>query len=223
MVLLRKIPCRERKLCLQDLKPIIAKNISDLRQASGMTQIELAEKLNYSDKAVSKWERAESVPDISVLKQITDLFGVTLDYLVTEDHTERSKETIPDKKRIFTNHTFITCISVALVWLIATTIYVVIESVLKNLSAQPDFIFPIHLLSFIYAIPISMIVWLVFNSIWFNHRLNFLIVSLLMWSAIAAIYLTLLPFAINVWLIFLLGIPGQVIILMWSKIRRRKS
>ena len=65
-----------------DLKPIIAKNITALRQSHKMTQIELAEKLNYSDKAVSKWERGESIPDVTVLKTIADLFGVSLDYLL---------------------------------------------------------------------------------------------------------------------------------------------
>ena len=71
---------------MQDLKPVIAKNIADLRVAHGFTQLELAEKLNYSDKAVSKWERGESLPDVTVLKQISDLFGVTLDYLVNKEH-----------------------------------------------------------------------------------------------------------------------------------------
>ena len=61
---------------MEELREIIAKNISDLRKKSGLTQIELAEKLNYSDKAVSKWERGDSVPDVGVLKQIADLFGV---------------------------------------------------------------------------------------------------------------------------------------------------
>lgn len=208
---------------MEDIKPIIAKNIADLRLSSGMTQIELAEKLNYSDKAVSKWERADSIPDIAVLKRIADLFGVTLDYLVTKEHEQEQCNTKQDKKRVVHNHGFITGISVLLVWLVAMMIFVVIESVFKNLSYQPDTVFPLHLLSFVYAVPLSMIVWLVFNSIWFSSRRNFLIISILMWSAIAAIYLTLLPFGINVWLIFLLGIPGQLIVLMWSKIRGRNN
>ena len=74
---------------MEDLKHIIAKNICDLRTAKGMTQLELAEKLNYSDKAVSKWERGESVPDITVLKEIADLFDVTLDYLVEPGNSRR--------------------------------------------------------------------------------------------------------------------------------------
>ena len=72
-----------------ELKLVIAKNIAALRTARGMTQIELAEKLNYSDKAVSKWERGESIPDVLVLKQIADMHGVTVDYLLTDVHEEQ--------------------------------------------------------------------------------------------------------------------------------------
>ena len=69
-----------------DMKRVIAKNMTELRLAKGMTQLQVAERLNYSDKAVSKWERAESIPDICILKEIADLYGVTLDYLVNEKH-----------------------------------------------------------------------------------------------------------------------------------------
>ncbi|MDD6251820.1 MAG: helix-turn-helix transcriptional regulator, partial [Oscillospiraceae bacterium] len=67
---------------MENIKAIVAKNITQLRLAKGMTQLELAEILNYSDKAVSKWERGDSIPDITVLTKIADMFGVTLDYLV---------------------------------------------------------------------------------------------------------------------------------------------
>ena len=75
---------------MENLKLIIAKNITELRRAASMTQLDLAQKLNYSDKAVSKWERAESVPDISVLKSVAELFGVTVDHLIT-DHDDSVK------------------------------------------------------------------------------------------------------------------------------------
>ena len=68
---------------MEDIKQIIAKNIASLRTDSKLTQLELAEKLNYSDKAISKWERGESIPDVITLKAVADLFGVTVDYLLT--------------------------------------------------------------------------------------------------------------------------------------------
>ena len=79
-----------------DIKATIAKNIAALRQAGGMTQLDLAEKLNYSDKAISKWERGESIPDVTVLKTIADLFGVTLDYLLEEDHEAVAPAVVTD-------------------------------------------------------------------------------------------------------------------------------
>lgn len=198
---------------MNDIKTIVAKNITELRQAGGMTQLELAERLNYSDKAVSKWERGESLPDISVLLEISKLYGVTLDYLVQEEH-----HALPEKKKDFAhryNRGFITGISVLLVWLIAMLCFVLISLIDPEISFQ--------WLAFLYAVPASCIVWLVFNSAWFDVRVNYLIVSLLMWSALASLHISFLALGLNIWLIYLLGIPGQIIILMWSGVKRRSK
>lgn len=193
-----------------ELKQIIADNISSLRRDTGMTQSDLAEKLNYSDKAVSKWERGESVPDVTVLKSIADLFGVTVDFLLTEDHTPADIPVPASKKKLkLNNHTWITCISILIVWLMATFVFVMFDMITPH--------FFVHWLSFVYAIPVSMVVWLVFNTLWFNRRRNFLIISLLMWTLLISLYLSLLVF--NIWQIFVLGIPGQAIIILWSRIK----
>lgn len=198
---------------MNDLKPIIAKNITELRVSAGMTQIELAEKLNYSDKAVSKWERAESVPDVSVLFQIAELFGVSLDYLVHEQvKAAPVKELGRDKTR---NRGLITGISIVLVWLLATMVYVSTD--IASVEASYRW------LAFVWSVPSSAIVWLIFNSIWFNQRINYIIISLLMWSGLAAVYLTLLAVGLNWWILFVLGVPGQIIIFMWSGIKMRRS
>ena len=76
---------------MDEIKLIIARNITDLRRKNNMTQAELAEKLNYSDKAVSKWERGESLPDVTVLKCIADTFRVTVDYLLQPEHHEQEE------------------------------------------------------------------------------------------------------------------------------------
>lgn len=198
---------------MQDIKSIIAKNISTLRSDEGITQLELAERLNYSDKAVSKWERGESIPDVTVLMEIANMFGVTLDYLVQREHPKENKKL--KNLRIIHNHAFITGISMVLVWLIATLCFVVIDSTPISTS--------LHWLAFVYAVPISLIVWLVFNSIWFNTHRNFLIITFLLWAILASIYVTLIVLGSNKWLIFTLGIPAQFIILMWSRIRGKKQ
>lgn len=200
---------------MNNIKSIIAQNITDLRRAKGMTQLELAEQLNYSDKAVSKWERAESMPDVSVLVEIADLFDVPLDYLVRAEHPE--KEIQPSEEALSATYRkgYISGISILLVWLIAVLVYILISFFAKDAHSQ--------WLSFVYAIPVSAIVWLVFNSIWFNPRLNYFIVSLLMWSVFLSIQLTLLSLNIKAGLIYLLGIPGQIIIILWALIKKPRK
>lgn len=191
---------------MEDLKQTVARNIAALRRESGMTQIELAQALSYSDKAVSKWERGESIPDVSVLKEIASLFSVSVDYLLEPEHDQPVAEMSRREKH---NRAFITGMCILLVWMIATLFFIL------PLSSFPW-------MPFVYAVPASMILWLVFNSVWFNPRKNFLIVSLLMWTVLASVYLSLLVFAkVNFWLIFTLGIPGQAIILLWSRIKVR--
>ena len=198
---------------MNDIKSIIAKNISSLRQKKGLTQLELAERLNYSDKAVSKWERADSMPDISVLVELADLFEVPLDYLVRSEHPET--EPLPTEKPAYTYRKgIISAVSVLLVWFIAVLFFVLTVLFMKGTYNQWLF--------FIYAIPVSMIVWLVFNTIWFNPRFNYVIISVLMWTVILSIHFTVLTtLGMNIWLVYLLGIPGQLIIILWSVIKRQ--
>ncbi|MBR4072259.1 MAG: helix-turn-helix transcriptional regulator [Clostridia bacterium] len=187
-----------------ELKNIIAKNIAELRKANGLTQLALAEKLNYSDKAVSKWESGASIPDVVVLKEIADMFGVTVDSLLSEKCSNKSVE--PKRKRV---HTIITLLSVMLVWLIGTLAFAFmgIAGIEKNLW-----------LSFVWCVPVSFIVLLVFNSIWGRRRLNYLVISCLMWSLLAAVYLSALQY--NPWLLFVIGVPGQIIICLWSGFKK---
>ena len=216
---------------MEDIKRIVAQNIVSLRTSRNMTQLELAEQLNYTDKAVSKWERAESLPDVTVLKAIAAVFGVTVDYLLTDEHAPEeaveSEEAAcdgPCDEQAYAadaddgtpcapsgNKQTIAWLSVLLVWLIATFTYVLIALIGPNVTGR--------WLAFAYAVPVALIVWLVFNSVWFVPRRNYLIVSLLMWAIVAAVHLSFLAFGKNIWLIYLVCLPGQLIILLWSRIQ----
>ena len=199
---------------MNDLKSIIAQNIVSLRRDNNLTQSELAEKLNYSDKAVSKWERGESLPDITVLKAIADMFGVTVDYLISEDHpTVAQSPENPYAERKKRRHTMVTGMSVILVWVIATLIFVILDLSLEGTGA--------HFLTFAYAVPASAVVWLVFNSLWHNRRFNYPIVSIIMWSILASVHLSTIAAGTGIWQLYLIGIPGQIIILLWSKIGKK--
>ena len=194
---------------MKEIKQNIADNLSKLRTSAGITQAQLAESLNYTDKAVSKWERAESVPDITVLKRIADRFGVTVDWLIT-DHGNNAPA--PDKAVQHArrhNHLLITLLAVVCVWFIATAVFVV----LGGLGISHKW------LAYIWAVPVSMIVLLVFNAIWGKYRRNFVFISLLVWTILAAIYITVITVARwNFWLIFLVGIPLQLATIFWSQI-----
>ncbi len=198
---------------MENVKSIVAKNITELRLLNNMTQLELGEKLNYSDKTVSKWERGESTPDITVLVEIADLFGVSLDYLVKGENID---EKIKDNRQTQAkyNHRAITYISEGLVWFIALFAFVITSLVASKANFQ--------WLYFVYALPVTQIVRLVFNSIWFNPRHKYLIISVLMWSILFAIHITFWFFGINIALILLLGIAGEIILVLWSFIKKPK-
>ena len=198
---------------MKDIKNNVAKNITELRILNNMTQLELAEKLNYSDKTISKWERAESSPDISVLVEIADLFGVTLDYLVKSDNIEDAVIEHKTKDAKYNRHA-ISYIAEGGGWIVAIFAFIITTLITSEMTFQ--------WLYFIYALPIVLIVKLIFNSIWFNPRHNYLIISALMWSILAAIHITFLYFSVNVSLIYLLGAAGQVVIVLASYICKPK-
>ena len=198
-------------IIIKDLKPVIAKNIAELRHANDTTQAELAEKLNYSDKAVSKWERGESVPDVMVLSEIADIFGVTVDYLLTEDHAPAVEIAENDMKIITKNRVIITVMSLFLVLLISTFAFVIM-----NMAMEFRYW---HFISYLYALPVCSVILIVFNTVWFNTRFNFVYISLLMWSLLAALIVTFLACGTNIVMLAVVGIPGQIIIIMWSQLK----
>ena len=195
---------------MDELKLATASNIIKLRTGAGMTQAELGEKLNYSDKTVSKWERAESVPDAWVLKQLGGIFGVTVDYLISS-HDEWEgvpgmKETEPEKNF---SSTVVTLVSIIGIWTLALLVFIIIFWALGSLQW----------LVFAATVPVTMITLLVFNSVWRHGRENKWIVAGLVLSLLGLIYLTLLRY--NPWQILLLIFPMEIIVFLSFRIRKR--
>ena len=186
-----------------ELKSIVAKNLVDLRKNAGFTQIEIAEKLNYSDKAVSKWERGESLPDVETIKKLADLYSVSVDAILREqkDITKRiHKYALTPSQRML-----IILISVGLVWAVATTVFSVLCWVdVDNLVAS---------YSFILALPVTFIVIIVFNSLWGKVWINLLASSALLWTTALCIYL-LVSLSYR-WLCFIVPIPLQVVLIFF--------
>lgn len=202
---------------MSDIKQIVAKNILTLRTKNQITQIQLGEKLNYSDKAVSKWERGESIPDVTVLKSIGELFGVSVDYLLSE-HGENEKKHESYKADIIdieVNHKVIAMISIVSIWTIALLVYLILFWTLK-----------ISIWSiFLYAIPLSLIVLLVFSCIWSKRKIfNFWIISALVWSVLLVVCVCVRIWAdFSIWQLLSLGIPSELLIALSFKIRQKRK
>ena len=171
-----------------------------------LTQAELAEKLNYSDKAVSKWDRGESLPDVVTLKNIADFFGIKIDTLLS-NHGDFRKKIIPAIKNLGKIRAIKSLTLIVAVWLLALCAYVAI-----NLSTD----FSKSWMIFIYALPLSFFTSAVLSSIWEKSLVNFIILSLLVWTTLLAVYLSLFVFTAlhkRIWEIFLIGIPLQLLLL----------
>lgn len=185
-----------------EFKELVAENLAYYRKVNNLTQLQLAEKLNYSDKSISKWERGESLPDIYILYTITELFGITLN-----DLTKKKKTKI--KKIRIKSRTLITLLSFGLCWLIATIVYVLLGIFFPTLTKT--------WLAFIYAIPASMIVLIVFSKLWTSNIVLFLSTSILFWTIPLSIYLS---FNYDkLWLLFITGIPLQILTILWFTLR----
>ena len=207
----------------EKLKKRIGANIGAYRKRQGLTQAGLAEKLNYSDKAVSKWERGESAPDVLTLMQIADLFDITVNELLVDPNAlpenpskvERVMEKAVEKAlKRKADKRIILGLSTVLVWFIALLAFVVMSSL--NI--------PHTWVCFIYAIPASAIVQLTLCSAWREFRWNKILISTVVWGGLLSLYMTLLVFFDwNIWKIFLLGIPGQAAVLLWFRLYRKQG
>ena len=197
---------------MEDLKKIVGNNIALLRKNYKLTQIEFAEKLNYSDKSVSKWERGEALPDVYVLKQIAQFFNITVDAMLKEYKNDKSLIS-KSKKFKNTNHLIISLISAGGCWVIATLIFILLCWFPTSVTRP--------WLTFIWCLDISALVLFIFSAIWGGKILTTISLSSLLWIFIASVFITV-DFD-NKWLIFILGIPVQIIILLSFLIFKKKT
>ena len=190
----------------EQLKQTVANNIAQLRKSKGLTQLELAERLNYSDKAVSKWERGEGLPDVLVLSKMAEIFDVTLAELV-DGKTKKPLSPANNTRAL------IAAAASLLVWVVATIVFVV----LRLLPEPPDKAW----LAFIYALPATMIVLTVFSVVWKMRLFVFCAVSLLIWTMCLTLFVSIIFVTDNAWLLFIIGIPLQILNIVWFFLLKR--
>lgn len=185
----------------ETLRKTVAKNIAQYRKAHHDTQLDLATKLNYSDKSVSKWERGESLPDVYILSQIAELYGVSVSALIGE--IQPPKESKPHY------HMFILLLSLALTMAVATLLFSMFMICKVD---YPAWMF------FVYALPVCSIICIVFTSLWWGILWQGVSVSALIWTLGLSLYLS---FELeNVSLIFLVCAALQVLTLLWEGFRK---
>ncbi len=192
---------------------LLAKNLIYYRKASGLTQLELAEKFNYSDKSISKWERGEGFPDVFVLKSLADFYGITVDDFYLEEHKKISVKHSQKRKQIY-----IRLLSIGIALLVTFLTFFLLNTLLnKDLPFKPW-------LTFIYGLLVCAITWLVWEFIYHKRFLRMLATSAVIWTGALSIYLTFLVIMnLNLYLIFIVAIPLQVLEIIWYLFRSKKN
>ena len=208
----------------EELKSRVGASIARLRRERGLTQAELAERINYSDKAVSKWERAESLPDVLTLISLAEQLDTDLNTLTgmtaePQPETAAAPDPVPEKahpqkpakKHRTADRGVIQQLSSVLVWVVALFLYMVLDAFgVKNLW-----------LLFVVAVPANAIVLLSLRSAWKLYGMNRILISVILWGTLLTIYLLLLVVGrVNVWRILPMGLLGQIAIILWFKMFR---
>lgn len=215
----------------EELKLKIGANIIHYRKAMGITQAELAQRLNYSDKAVSKWERGESIPDVLTLVDIAGQFHITINQLVYGPQEEQQEPQevrepveptpeepeMPDKPpritdRIRHNRRVIQGLVSVLVWIVVLAFYVLLDS----------FQLPYLWLLFLIGIPAHAITLLSLRSAWQMYSWNQVLISIIMWGSLLCLYAVIYLISnISIWRLFLMGVLGQTAIILWFNLIKK--
>ena len=191
---------------------LLAKNLVFYRKASGLTQLELAEKFNYSDKSISKWERGEGFPDVFVLKSLADFYGITVDDFYSEEHKKIAKHS-QKRKQIF-----IRLLSIGIGLLVIFLTFFLLDTLLPDSAAFKPW------LVFIYGLLVLSIIWLVWEFIYHKRFNRMLATSAVIWTGALSIYLTFyVIMQMNLYLIFIVAIPLQVLEILWFLFRNKKN
>lgn len=199
-----------------ELNRVLANNLVHYRKAAGLTQAELAEKINYSDKSISKWESGNGIPDVYTLMQLAALYQVTLNDLVGEGEVCLPTP-VEQKKKLLKRRFLIALLSSGIVWLAATCLFVLM---------QIPFPLGQWWIIFLYALLANCIVFIVYSSKWKYRIMQFASVSGLIWVSITCIYLTLSALLQwsgelyqSLWCLYLIGIPLEVLEILWMFFR----
>ena len=194
---------------LSELKLISASNIINLRTAHGMTQAELGARLNYSDKTISKWERGEAIPDASVLVQMAQLFGVTVDELLSAHNEWQPPQT---EEEAAPDHSYSVNVIIAIVLVGVFTIALAVFVTLWLMDI-------IEWRVFLVWLSVEILVYMILHCVFKRARhLQYILAAFVLSLFLLAYFF--LPLQ-NPWPLFLLAIPAEVIVFLSCNVRSR--
>ncbi len=191
-----------------DINRYLPKNLATLRKHYKMTQGEVAEKIGYSDKTLSKWEKGDAVPDVETLYSLSQLYQVQIDDLLTKEIKITTQlDEKQTEERNFKNKIIITALTILLVWLTAVVIFteyaIVFDTILWRV--------------FIWAIPITCVVLYFFNKAWGKKQFRLIIASAFIWTILLAIHMQFLQHQ-SMWCVYILGVPLQITLILLSQL-----
>lgn len=197
---------------MENYRHNIAVNLTQLRKKKGLTQSQLAKELHYIDKAISKWENEYTVPSLETVIEIAKFYGVTVDYIIS-DHTgtEPQVKEVERKYQLNSRNKFIISFMSCLgVWFLACVLYT-LSMIFFNVEYD--------WMIFIWAVPACFIAMVVFNEIWGRRKARVYLISGLMWTLFTAVFVHLIMYNINLWMLFIIAIPIQIGFILWDRMK----
>ena len=185
---------------MENIKEIVRENVVSLRKENKLTQLELSQKIGYSDKAISRWETGETTPDVETLSVLAKLYNVDISYFFEAVHSAQIEEKQTTKKRA--SRLAISLLCIVSVWFIAIVVFDVLNKVLGARSWM----------AFIWAIPLTFLLAIIFNSIWGKKIWTFIFASIFSWSMLLAFYLQFINY--SSFMLFIAGVPIQALIII---------
>lgn len=194
---------------MENLNKVVSNNLIKFRTLAGLTQTQLAKKIHYSNKSVSKWEMGDNLPDLAVLVKLSEIYNIEIGEFLNEN-TENQQLIVP-RGYLRKRHILISLLSAFMVWFIGAIVFFILHMI--------DSTAPIAVFAFIYSLPVSAVVLLFFSGLWGNNLTNLLSSSASLWAVLLAICLTVN--SAKFWNICFVGLLFQIFFVVWFIIKLR--
>ena len=192
---------------MKDIREIVCVNLIKIRKQHNLTQVELSNKINYSDNAISRWEKGDVLPSLEILQTLASFYGVDISYFI-EEHPDEQTKILNSKKRVL--YWGILSCAVLAVWTICALSFLIIYN---NTGKY-------YYMAFVWGVPVTAFIVRTIVKYYFKNKLSLLTNSICVWTILAAIYFEW--FELNLWQVFLIGMPIQIMLILITVLKRLK-